>query len=186
MVQTTEIYSSELWRLEAHGFSLWCWISSWLSCLLYLCMTFPWCMPWKEASSLILIFKGHQSYQIRTLTLWPHLTLITSKKIFPPNTVTFGNSIQQEFGRDTIHSICPWPPKFMFSHAKYIHFIPTTLKVLTYTGIKMSDFQWKSGHFGHYVRRLYCLNLFGLASATALEDKVFGSWCWKSIIGLYY
>lgn len=37
----------------------------------------------------------------------------------------------------------------------------------------MTDFQLKSGHFGHYVRRLYYLNiLFGLASVTALEDKV--------------
>ena len=62
------------------------------------------------AFSLSLSLKGHQFYGIRTPPLWPRLTVITSLKALPPNTVTLrvGASTYDLGGHNFSHSNRMW------------------------------------------------------------------------------
>ena len=50
------------------------------------------------------LLEGHQSYWIRALPLWPHLTLITSLKILSSNTATLGARASIDDWRTTVQS----------------------------------------------------------------------------------
>lgn len=61
------------------------------------------CMCAKREISGVFSYKGF--FWIRAWSLWCHLTLITSLKTLPLNTVTLGVYLQHDFGGYTIQSI---------------------------------------------------------------------------------